>query len=102
MTMGELKSYYFAFNDPDSACRSCSGLGTYYKVHPHLLVVDPARSIKGGCFLPEAYTYSRDLGRPSRSAAAHYGFSLDTPFNDLPPEVVKIVFYGTKARASRL
>ena len=41
--MGELKSYYFAFNDPDSACRSCSGLGTYYKVHPHLLVVDPAR-----------------------------------------------------------
>ena len=47
VTMGELKSYYFAFNDPDSACRSCSGLGTYYKVHPHLLVVDPARSIVG-------------------------------------------------------
>ena len=98
VTMGELKSYYFAFNDPDSACRSCSGLGTYYKVHPHLLVVDPARSIKGGCFLPEAYTYSRDSW-PTKlmvSVAAHYGFSLDTPFKDLPPEVVEIVFYGTK------
>ena len=98
VTMGELKSYYFAFNDPDSACRSCSGLGTYYKVHPHLLVVDPARSIKGGCFLPEAYTYSRDSW-PTKlmvSVAAHYGFSLDTPFKDLPPEVVEIVLYGTK------
>ncbi len=98
VTMGELKSYYFAFNDPDSACRSCSGLGTYYKVHPHLLVVDPARSIKGGCFMPEAYTYSRDSW-PTKlmvSVAAHYGFSLDTPFNGLPPEVVEIVFYGTK------
>jgi excinuclease ABC subunit A len=98
VTMGELKSYYFAFNDPDSACRSCSGLGTYYKVHPHLLVVDPACSIKGGCFLPEAYTYSRDSW-PTKlmvSVAAHYGFSLDTPFNDLPPEVVEIVFYGTQ------
>ncbi len=98
VTMGELKSYYFAFNDPDSACRSCSGLGTSYKVHPHLLVVDPARSIRDGCFMPEAYTYSRDSW-PTKlmvSVAAHYGFSLDTPFNALPPEVVEIVFYGTK------
>ena len=98
VTMGELKSYYFAFNDPDSACRSCSGLGTYYKVHTHLLVVDPARGIKGGCFMPEAYSYSRDSW-PTKlmvSVAAHYGFSLDTPFNDLPPKVVEIVFYGTK------
>ncbi len=98
VTMGELKSYYFAFNEPDSACRSCSGLGTYYKVHPHLLVVDPARSIKGGCFMPEAYSYSRDSW-PTKlmvSVAARYGFSLDTPFKDLPPEVVEIVFYGTK------
>src|SRR6266498_3479675 len=98
VTMGELKSYYFAFNEPDSACRSCSGLGTYYKVHPHLLVVDPARSIKGGCFMPEAYSYSRDSW-PTKlmvSVAAHYGFSLDTPFKDLPPDVVEIVLYGTK------
>ncbi|MEO7909499.1 MAG: excinuclease ABC subunit UvrA, partial [Roseiflexaceae bacterium] len=98
VTMGELKSYYFAFNDPDSACRSCSGLGTYYKVHPHLLVIDPARSIKDGCFLPEVYTYSRDAW-PTKlmvSVAAHYDFSLDTPFKELPPAVVEIVFHGTR------
>ena len=90
MTMGELKSYYFAFNDPDSACRSCSGLGTYYKVHPHLLVVDPARSIQGrllparGVHLQPRLWWTKLMV----SVAAHYGFSLDTLFNDLPPAVV--------------
>jgi excinuclease ABC subunit A len=98
VTMGELASYYFAFNDPDSACRSCSGLGTYYKVHPHLLVVDRSRSIRDGCFVPEAFTYNKDnwWTKLMVSVAAHYGFSLDTPFRDLAPETVEIVFYGTK------
>jgi excinuclease ABC subunit A len=98
VTMGELQSYYFAFNDPDSACRSCSGLGTYYKVHPHLLVVDSSRSIRGGCFVPEAFTYNKDnwWTKLMVSAAAHYGFSLDTPFNQLSPEAVEIVLYGSK------
>ncbi len=98
MTMGELLPYYFSFNDPDSACRSCGGLGTYFKVHPHLLVADPSRSIKGGAFLPEAFTYNKDSWwtKIMVSVAAHYGFSLDTPYNELPPDAVDVVLYGTK------
>jgi excinuclease ABC subunit A len=98
ITMGELASYYFAFNDPDSACRSCSGLGTYYRVHPHLLVVDASRSIKGGCFVPEAFSYSKDAWwtKLMVSVAAHYGFSLDIPYQELPPEAVDVVLYGTR------
>jgi excinuclease ABC subunit A len=96
--MGELQSYYFAFNDPDSACPTCGGLGTYMKVHPELLVPRREQSIREGCFVPEAFSYDRNTW-PTKimvSVAAHYGFSLDTPWGELPPEVVEIVLYGTR------
>jgi excinuclease ABC subunit A len=97
-TMGKLLPYYFSFNDGDSACPTCSGLGTYLKVHPDLLVPDKARSIAGGAFIPEAFKYDKNLwpGRLLYSVARHCGFGLDTPFKDLLPEHVEIVFYGTK------
>ncbi len=96
--MGELHSYYFSFNDPDSACPTCSGLGTYMKVHADLLVPHPERSIREGCFVPEAFTYDKNTW-PTKimvSVAAHYGFSLDQPWRELPPEAVEVVLYGTK------
>jgi excinuclease ABC subunit A len=96
--MGELQSYYFAFNDPDSACPTCGGLGTYMKVHPELLVPRREQSIREGCFVPEAFSYDRNTW-PTKimvSVAAHYGFSLDTPWGELPPEVVDVVLYGTR------
>ena len=36
------------FNNPQSACRTCIGLGTYRQVHPTLLVPDPKRIYCGG------------------------------------------------------
>ncbi|MEJ7653100.1 MAG: hypothetical protein WKH64_07055 [Chloroflexia bacterium] len=35
------------------------------------------------------------------SVAVHYGFDLETPFEELPPEIVEVVFYGTRASDSR-
>ena len=98
VTMGELHPYYFAFNEPDSACPTCSGLGTYLKVHPDLLVPDKSRSILGEAFIPEAYKYDKNSwgGRLMHSLSVHYGFSLDAPFKDLPPEIVDVIFYGTR------
>ena len=98
VTMGEIGAYYFSFNEPDSACVTCSGLGTYLKVHPDLLVPDRSRSIVGGCFVPEAFRYDRDTwaGRMMFSLARHYSFSLDVPFQELSPAVVDILFYGTR------
>ena len=52
VTMGEMEPYYFAFNEPSSACPTCLGLGIYLHVHPDLLVPDKSRSIKGGAFIP--------------------------------------------------
>jgi excinuclease ABC subunit A len=98
VAMGEIGAYYFSFNEPESACVTCSGLGTYLQVHPDLLVPDKSRSIRGGVFIPEAFKYDRNSwgGRLMYSLADHYGFSLDAPFRELSPEAVDLVLYGTK------
>src|SRR5438105_4700435 len=48
---GEIQPEYFMFNNPESACRTCGGLGVYKLTHPELLVPDLQRSIRGGCFV---------------------------------------------------
>jgi excinuclease ABC subunit A len=98
VTMGETLPFYFSFNEADSACPTCLGLGVYLHVHPNLLVLDKTRSIKGGAFIPEAFKYDKNAWatRLLYSVAQHYGFSLDTPFQELSPAAVDIVFYGTR------
>ena len=97
VTMGKLQPFQFSFNEPDGACVTCLGLGVYLSVHPDLLVPDKKRSIRGGAFVPEAFRYNKDTwaGKQMHSLAQHYGFSLDTPFAELPPEVVQKLLYGT-------
>ena len=98
LVMGGISSEDFMFNNPKSACRTCLGLGTYQQVHPTLLVPDRTRSIIGGAFVPQAFRYNKDTwdGKMIYSLARHYGFSLDTPFQELPESVLELLFYGTK------
>jgi excinuclease ABC subunit A len=98
VTFGETEAWYFSFNEPDSCCPTCLGLGIYLHVHPDLLVPDKTRSIKGGCFVHEAFHYDKNqwATRILYSVAQHYGFSLDTPYKDLSSEAIDIILYGTK------
>src|SRR5438477_8698703 len=57
---GDIGPSYFVFNDPESACRTCGGLGVDKLTHQELLVPDPQRSIAGGCFVREAFKYNPD------------------------------------------
>ena len=97
LSMAELTQGYFTFNEPSGACVTCSGLGTYLQVHPALLVPDKRRSITDGAFVREAFKFDRNSwgGRIMYSLAKHYGFSLDTPFEELPQRIVDTLFYGT-------
>ena len=104
IVMGELMSYYFGFNEPESACTTCMGLGNHLKVHPDLLVPDKKRSIKGGAFVNEVFHYDKNTWatRLLVSVAQHYGFSLDTPFGELPPHAVDVILYGSKGEKFEL
>jgi excinuclease ABC subunit A len=93
---GDIGPDYFVFNNPESACRTCGGLGVHKLTHPELLVPDPRRSILGGCFVREAYKYNPDTwdGRVMYSLARSLRFSLDTPWEKLPEPVRNTILYG--------
>ena len=97
LAVGDLAPDYFQFNNPSSACRTCLGLGTYMVVHRDLLVPDKSLSIRDGCFVKDAFNYKPDTwsGRVMYSLSVHMGFSLDTPFDALPPAVLDVLFDGT-------
>ena len=50
-----------------------------------------------GAFVREAFKYDRNSwgGRIMFSLAKHYGFSIDTPFEELPQRIVDTLLYGT-------
>jgi excinuclease ABC subunit A len=93
---GDSGPAWFVFNLPESACRTCGGLGVDKLTHPELLIPDPKRSIRAGCFVKEAYRYNPDTwdGRMMYSLAEAKGFSLDTPWEELPEAARNAVLYG--------
>jgi len=97
---GEIGPDYFMFNNPESACRTCGGLGVDKLTHPELLVPDPKRSIAGGCFVREAFKYNPDTwdGRMMFSLSKALRFSLDVPWVELPEKVRHAILYGIEPK----
>ncbi len=99
-TISEIEPRLFSFNAPQGACPACDGLGEKLHFDPALVVPNENLSIKKGAVVPWAKSnppspyYMQVLG----SLAAHYSFSLDTPWNELPEEVVTTILYGTKGQ----
>jgi len=100
---GGIEPEFFMFNNPESACRTCGGLGVYKITHPELLVPDPKRSLRGGCFVKEAYKYNPDTwdGRILYALSTVLKFSLDTPWEKLPEIVRRSILYGLDGRKLR-
>jgi excinuclease ABC subunit A len=97
---GDIQPEYFMFNNPESACRTCGGLGVYKLTHQDLLVPDPRRSIRGGCFVREAFKYNPDTwdGTMMYSLSRAFGFSLDTPWHELPEKARDVILNGIEKK----
>ena len=63
LVYGDIVPDFFMFNNPESACRTCGGIGTDKRTHPDLLITNPERSIREGCFLRDAFNYRPDNHR---------------------------------------
>jgi excinuclease ABC subunit A len=101
---GDLQPDYFMFNNPESACRTCGGLGVHKLTHPELLIPDPKRSIRGGCFVREAFKYNPDTwdGRMMYSLAQMLRFSLDEPWEKLREVARNAILYGVEKKIPTL
>ena len=101
----ELAPRMFSFNNPFGACPKCTGLGMFKKIDPELLVPEPELSINQGAIKGAGWgnVTENSIARMYYTALAkHYGFSLDTPFKDLPGKAKQVLLYGTNGEKIRL
>ncbi len=96
LDLDEIEPRTFSFNAPYGACPECTGLGFSLEIDPELVVPDPDKTLNEGAIEPWMMTkssgdYYRHL---LEGLADQMGFSLDTPWKDLPEEVRQAILYG--------
>ncbi len=98
VSMEELTPRMFSFNNPYGACPSCTGLGMQLKLDPALAVPNPALSLNQGAVCVSGWqsaNHGSMAGMYFKALSESYGFSLDTPWNELPKKAVNAILYGT-------
>ena len=99
ISIDEIEPRSFSFNNPFGACPECSGLGYKMEFDVDLMIPDPSLSISQGAITVPGWQSSREEGSFTRAIldalSKEYHFDLDTPFQDYPPEIRKILIDGT-------
>jgi excinuclease ABC subunit A len=90
----ELEPRIFSFNNPMGACPKCDGLGQITFFDPARVVAFPQLSLASGAVKGwdrrNAFFY-----RMLESLAMHYGFDLETAWQDLPEATQQIILHGS-------
>ena len=102
ISVDEVEPRSFSFNNPFGACPVCYGLGYKMEFDENLMIPDKTLSISEGaiqvmgwqsCTDPSSYTYAT-----LKALSKGYGFSLDTPYKDLPKEIRHMLIHGGDGR----
>jgi len=93
-SLTELEPRLFSFNNPSGACPACDGLGVKQFFDPARVVVNRELSLAGGAIRgwDRKTTYYYQM---IQSLAAHFGFDIETPFDDLGEKTRDVVLYGS-------
>jgi excinuclease ABC subunit A len=94
-TISEIEPRLFSFNNPFGACPTCDGLGKELKFSANLVVPDGRKSLAGGAILPWSKKPDGLYAQTLEALAKHYGFKVDTPFEQLSEGAQNVVLYGT-------
>ncbi|WP_062268096.1 excinuclease ABC subunit UvrA [Endozoicomonas arenosclerae] len=93
-SINELEPRMFSFNNPAGACPTCDGLGVKQFFDEDRIVQHPELTLAEGAI--------RGWDRRSvyyfhllKSLAAHFGFDIDTAFDDLSAEQQNIILHGS-------
>ncbi|TCO71422.1 excinuclease ABC subunit UvrA [Chromatocurvus halotolerans] len=94
-SIDELEPRLFSFNNPAGACSGCDGLGVKQYFDPARVVLHPEASLAEGAIRGwdrRNVYYFHML----TSLAEHYGFDIDTPFEQLSQRHRDIILTGSK------
>ena len=95
ISIEEIEPRQFSFNGPWGACPTCDGLGTQYEVDPDLVVPDRGKSLADGAIAPWANAHvAGHYEHVFESLAKQHGFSVDTPWDDLPDQAQILLLQG--------
>ena len=93
-SLPELEPRLFSFNNPMGACPKCDGLGEITFFDPKRVVAHPELTLAAGAIKgwdKRNQFYFQML----QALAAHYDFSLELAFEDLPQRVQHVVLHGS-------
>ena len=92
----EVEPRLFSFNSPFGACPECSGLGYKQEIDPELIYGDGSKSLREGALTITGWNFdnAQHTLMYFQALSKRYGFSLDTPFRDLPDDIKHILLYG--------
>ena len=105
ISMSELEPRMFCFNNPAGACPHCTGLGFQLVADPDLVIPDKTKSIFEGAIQVSGWQSARTdsvFRMYFEALAQKYHFDLNVPVQDLSPEALDVILYGTKGEKLRM
>jgi excinuclease ABC subunit A len=93
-SISELEPRIFSFNNPSGACPTCDGLGVKQFFDVDRIVQHPEAALSEGAIRGwdrRNLFYFNML----TSLADHYGFDIDTPFQDIKQQHQQTILFGT-------
>ena len=98
ISVDEVEPRSFSFNNPFGACPECFGLGFKMEFDEELMIPDKRLSFNEGCVTVMGWQSASDKKSFTHAIlealSKEYGFSLDTPYKDLPEEIRHQFIYG--------
>ncbi len=98
VSIEELAPRMFSFNSPFGACPACSGLGIRMKISREAVFPDERVTLREGALNLMGFNASDSAGIAAQYFGAmgkKYGFTLDTPLEEISGEGMDALLYGT-------
>lgn len=110
ISIPELTPAMFSFNNPFGACPTCTGIGSFMKIDPRIIINDENKSLLDGCIKASGWGvnswFHPDAGAIAtmyyQGIADCYKFDINTPWKDIPKAAKDAVLYGTGDKKLKL
>lgn len=95
ISLPEIEPRLFSFNNPLGACPACTGLGMNMELDKSLIIPDGSKTFAEGVIAALSTNQEAYHMKQLAAVLTHYGYSLDTAWNDLPKDIQEILWYGS-------
>lgn len=96
LSYDEPAPHSFSFNSPQGACPHCDGLGIVDEIDVEKIIPNAKLSVRKGAFKPLGAYKNNLIFCKLEAILAKFGFSLDTPFQDISDDCVHVLIYGSQ------